>query len=73
LLVAGGIVSYWLTRDAIALKQPITLGLIVGLLLPLAPAFVVGIFATLRLDPDAGGAWTQFASVIGALRTAVKP
>lgn len=72
LLVGGGVMVYFFAKQAIETKAPLSLTLMATLFFPLVPGFVVAIFAAIRLDPDAGGALTQIASVVGAFRKAIR-
>lgn len=73
LVAAGAYLSYGFAKSAIAQEQPVSLGLMFAILVPILPGSVVGLIAAMRFDPDAGGAFQQLITLAAAARQAIKP
>ena len=71
LLAGGGFLAWRFASSAIAQNQAVGMGLLSSLLIPLVPGGVVGAFALLRFDPDAGGVFQQLLNIVGAAKAKV--
>ena len=71
LLTGGGIGSWFFAASAIKQQQAVGVWLLLSLLIPLVPGTIVGSFALLRFDPDAGGVFQQLLNIIGAAKAKV--
>lgn len=73
LLVGAGVFVFYSAKNAILQKTPLTVRLVATLILPFAPGGAALLFATLRLDPDAGGVVSQIISFFGAIWRTFRP